>query len=68
MAEKGKVKHYDKEKCGFVIALRGGREVFVHHTAMIAESANGLRDGDMVTLDVVEGPKGLQAKNVVKVS
>ena len=36
--------------------------------SIIAEGFKTLSEGDRVSFDVVEGPKGLQAKNVVKIS
>ena len=45
-----------------------GADVFVHHASIIAEGFRTLSEGDRVSFDVVEGPKGLQAKNVVKLS
>ena len=36
--------------------------------SIIAEGFRTLSEGDRVSFDVVEGPKGLQAKNVVKIS
>ena len=49
------------------IAQDGGKDVFVHHTAIIAEGFRSLSEGDNVEFEVVEGPKGLQASNVRKV-
>jgi CspA family cold shock protein len=40
--------------------------VFVHFSAIQGEGFKTLSDGDKVTFDIVEGPKGLQAANVVK--
>jgi cold shock CspA family protein len=42
--------------------------VFVHHASIIGEGFKTLSEGDRVSFDVVEGPKGLQAKNVIKIS
>ncbi|MDP6053039.1 MAG: cold shock domain-containing protein, partial [Candidatus Latescibacteria bacterium] len=39
---------------------------FVHFSAIQGEGFKTLSDGDKVTFDIVEGPKGLQAANVVK--
>jgi cold shock protein len=68
MAEQGVVKWYNEEKgYGFITRERGA-DVFVHHASIIAEGFKTLSEGDHVSFDVVEGPKGLQAKNVVKLS
>ena len=63
---KGKVKWCNDAKgCGF-IAQDGGKDVFVHHTAIAMEGFRTLAEGDSVEFDIVEGPKGLQAANVRK--
>ncbi len=68
MAETGTVKWFDDKKGYGMITRSGGADAFVHHTSIVAEGRKSLAEGDTVTFDVVEGPKGLQAKNVVKVS
>ena len=45
---------------------RGSDDVFVHQTAISGQAT--LSEGDTVSFDVVSGPKGLQAKNVVKIA
>ena len=68
MAEEGTVKWYNDDKgYGFIVREKGG-DVFVHHASINAEGFKTLAEGDRVSFDVVEGPKGLQAKNVVKIS
>jgi len=48
-------------------SARSGREdVFVHHTAIVAEGFRTLNQGEKVSCEVVEGPKGLQARNVLR--
>ncbi len=69
MAETGKVKWFDDKKgYGMIVRESGGGDAFVHHTSIAGEGRKTLREGDTVQFDVVEGPKGLQAKNVVKIS
>ncbi len=66
MAETGVVKWYNDGKgYGFIVRERGA-DVFVHHASIIGEGIQTLSEGERVSFDVVEGPKGLQAKNVVK--
>ena len=68
MAEQGTVKWFNESKgYGFIVREQGA-DVFVHHAAIIGEGFKTLHEGDRVTFEVVEGPKGLQAKNVVKIS
>ena len=65
----GTVKWFNPTKgYGFIqpSAGGGGKDVFVHHTAIIAEGFRSLAEGDNVEFDIVEGPKGLQASNVAK--
>lgn len=68
MAEQGVVKWFNESKgYGFIVRERGA-DVFVHHASIISEGFRTLMEGDRVQFEVVEGPKGLQAKNVVKIS
>ena len=68
MPEQGTVKWYNDAKGYGFIVREHGADVFVHHASIIAEGFKILAEGDRVSFDVVEGPKGLQAKNVVKIS
>ena len=63
---RGTVKWFNDAKGFGFIAQDGGKDVFVHHTAIVAEGFRSLAEGDTVEFDVVEGPKGLQAANVRK--
>jgi CspA family cold shock protein len=68
MPEQGDVKWFNESKgYGFIVRERGA-DVFVHHADIVAEGFRVLHEGDRVSFDVVQGPKGLQAKNVVKIS
>ena len=66
MTEKGTVKWFNNEKGFGFITRSGGPDVFVHHTAIVAEGYRSLNEGDQVSFEVVEGQKGLQARNVVR--
>src|SRR5262249_39426956 len=68
MAEQGTVKWFNVTKGYGFIKREHGPDVFVHHAAILAAGNAVLNEGDEVRFDVVEGPKGLQAKNVVKIS
>jgi cold shock protein len=68
MPEQGTVKWFNDAKgYGFIVRERGA-DVFVPQTSIVAEGFRTLNEGDRVSFDVVEGPKGLMAKNVVKIS
>lgn len=65
---KGKVKWFDNKKGYGFITPENGKDVFVHHTAIQGEGYKSLEEGQEVEFDIVQGPKGEQAANVVKVS
>lgn len=62
----GTVKWFNAEKgFGFITSDEGG-DVFVHHTAIVGEGYRRLDEGQKVSFDVTQGPKGPQASNVTK--
>ena len=63
----GTVKWFNDAKGLGFIAQDGGKDVFVHHTAITADGFRSLAEGDSVEFEVVDGPKGLQASHVKKV-
>jgi CspA family cold shock protein len=65
---RGKVKWFNEGKgFGFIEQENGGKDVFVHFSAIQDEGFKTLREGQEVSFDVVEGPKGPQATNVQKI-
>ena len=65
MAE-GTVKWFNDAKGFGFIEQDGGSDVFVHHSAIQAEGFKSLNEGDRVSFEIVDGPKGPSAANVVK--
>ncbi len=65
MAE-GTVKWFNDSKgFGFIEQDNNAGDVFVHHTAIQGDGFKTLAEGARVQFDVVQGPKGLAAENVV---
>jgi CspA family cold shock protein len=62
----GTVKWFNDAKGFGFIEQDGGKDVFVHHTAIQAEGFKSLDEGARVSFDIVEGDKGPSAANVVK--
>ena len=62
----GTVKWFSNQKGYGFIAQEGGKDVFVHHSEIQGEGYKTLDEGQTVEFDVIDGPKGPQAKNVVK--
>jgi len=60
----GKVKWFNDAKGFGFIVREDGPDLFVHHTAIVAEGFRSLAEGQQVEFDVTQGPKGLQATNV----
>jgi cold shock protein len=62
----GKVKWFNAEKGFGFIEREGGDDVFVHFSAIQAEGFKTLEEGQAVEFEIVEGDRGPQAANVVK--
>jgi CspA family cold shock protein len=60
----GTVKWFRNEKGYGFITGEDGQDVFVHFSAIAMEGYKTLEEGQKVTFEVTQGPKGLQASNV----
>ncbi len=64
----GRVKWFNDSKgFGFIEQPDGGKDVFVHFSAIQNEGFKSLSQGQEVSFDIVDGPKGPQATNVVTI-
>ena len=61
----GTVKWFNESKgFGFITPDDGSKDVFAHFSAIAAEGFRTLAEGQQVTFDVEDGPKGPQASNI----
>ena len=64
---KGVVKWFNDTKGYGFVTLDDGSEVFIHYSAITTDGYKTLNEGEEVEFEVREGPKGLQAMNVMRV-
>ena len=62
----GTVKWFNDSKGFGFITADDGTEVFVHHTSITGNGFKSLAEGESVSFDTEDGPKGPKAINVVK--
>ena len=61
---RGTVKWFNYKKGFGFIQQENGEDVFVHHNSIVSGKNRALREGQKVSMDIVQGTKGLQAENV----
>ena len=64
----GTVKWFNASKGYGFIAHDGGKDVFVHFSAIQGDGYRNLNEGEQVEFSIEDSPKGPQAVNVVKMS
>ena len=64
---KGTVKWFNELKCFGFITKEDGGDVFVHYSAIQGNGFKTLAEGQAVSFDVADGPKGPKAENVTKI-
>ena len=64
----GTVKWFNDQKGFGFLSVEGGKDVFVHQTAIQSQGFRSLAEGDKVEFQIVAGPKGPSAANVRKIN
>ncbi|MBI2446970.1 MAG: cold-shock protein [Candidatus Omnitrophica bacterium] len=64
----GTVKWFSNQRgYGFITVDNGGKDVFVHHSAIKGDGFKSLNEGQRVKFEITKGEKGDQASNVVTI-
>ena len=63
----GTIKWFNNTKGYGFIGRENGPDVFVHYSGIVGDGYRTLQEGDRVRFELVQGPKGPQAANVVKI-
>ena len=64
--ETGTVKWFNADKGFGFIEVEGGKDVFVHFSAIVGDGYKSLDEGQRVEFNIAQGNRGPQAENVVK--
>ena len=62
----GRVKWFSPKKGYGFITMEDGKDVFVHYSSIVATGFKSLQEGENVEFELSQGPKGLQASNVMR--
>lgn len=62
----GKIKRLSEKKFGFISPEDGGKDLFFHANDLVGDRFESLREGDTVTFDTKDTPKGPAATNIAK--
>ncbi len=65
---KGEVKWFNNAKGYGFLGRDGGPDVFVHYSSIQLDGYKSLKEGDQVEFDIIQGTKGPQADQVVRLS
>ncbi len=67
MRTSGKVKWFNENKgFGFIVGEEGGRDIFVHYSEIRDDGYRTLAEGELVEYELMDSPKGPQAKAVLR--
>lgn len=65
----GTVKWFNNAKgYGFILPDNGGEDLFAHYSTIAMDGYKTLKAGQQVTYDIIQGPKGLHATNIMAAS
>jgi len=65
----GQVKWFNNAKgFGFILPDGGGSDLFAHYSAITMEGYKTLKAGQAVSFEIIEGPKGLHATNIMPIN
>jgi CspA family cold shock protein len=64
---KGTIKKVMDKGFGFIAPEEGGKDIFFHSNSLVGVQFNDLREGDAVTFETEDSPKGKNAINVERV-
>jgi CspA family cold shock protein len=63
----GEIKWFNSSKGYGFIGRENGPDVFIHYSGIVGDGYRTLKEGDRVSFEIVQGSKGPQAANVVKI-